>query len=145
MGELEELRELKDDIERREKAQAVIVENQAKRLEQVQCPAKCGPARASPIAQFCSTAEVHVGAVMPAEIYLCQRPTCSWPTDASDPSTLPPRCCSSASVRLQVETLYREEALNRKKIFNAMEDLKVRLLCDDPTLRLTLADMMPRA
>ena len=35
MGELEELRELKDDIERREKAQAVIVENQAKRLEQV--------------------------------------------------------------------------------------------------------------
>ena len=26
----------------------------------------------------------------------------------------------------QVEQLYREEALNRKKIFNAMEDLKVR-------------------
>ena len=31
----------------------------------------------------------------------------------------------------QVETLYREEALNRKKIFNAMEDLKVHWLCRD--------------
>ena len=41
MGELEELRELKDDIERREKAQAVIVENQAKRLEQVRLLSVC--------------------------------------------------------------------------------------------------------
>ena len=41
MGELEELRELKDDIERREKAQAVIVENQAKRLEQVRALMLC--------------------------------------------------------------------------------------------------------
>ena len=35
MGELEELREMKEDVERRERAQATVIESQAKRLEQV--------------------------------------------------------------------------------------------------------------
>ena len=56
--ELVELRELKEDVERRERAQAAVIESQTKRLE-------------------------------------------------------------------ECEGLYREEALQRKKIFNAMEDLKV--------------------
>ena len=34
--ELEELREMKADIERREKAQATVIENQAKRLEELE-------------------------------------------------------------------------------------------------------------
>ena len=36
------------------------------------------------------------------------------------------RVCKVCGMTMQVEQLYREEALNRKKIFNAMEDLKVR-------------------
>ena len=44
MGELEELREMKEDVERRERAQATVIESQAKRLEQV--PTACAaPAR----------------------------------------------------------------------------------------------------
>jgi hypothetical protein len=35
MLELEELRELKQDVERRERAQAAVIENQAKRLEEL--------------------------------------------------------------------------------------------------------------
>ena len=34
--ELEELREMKSDIERRERAQATVIENQAKRLEELE-------------------------------------------------------------------------------------------------------------
>ena len=34
--ELEELREMKADIQRREKAQATVIENQAKRLEELE-------------------------------------------------------------------------------------------------------------
>lgn len=34
--ELEELREMKADIERRERAQALVIENQAKRLEELE-------------------------------------------------------------------------------------------------------------
>lgn len=56
--ELDELRELRDDVERRERAQAVVIESQAKRLE-------------------------------------------------------------------ECEGLYKDEALQRKKIFNTMEDMKV--------------------
>ena len=37
-------------------------------------------------------------------------------------------CHRFSGAPAQVEQLYREEALNRKKIFNAMEDLKVRRL-----------------
>lgn len=59
LSELEELRELRADVERRERAQAVVIESQARRLE-------------------------------------------------------------------QAESLYRDEALQRKKIFNTMEDMKVR-------------------
>jgi hypothetical protein len=35
MAELEELRELKQDVERRERAQATVIENQARRLEEL--------------------------------------------------------------------------------------------------------------
>lgn len=35
-SELEELREMKADIERREKAQATVIEHQAKRLEELE-------------------------------------------------------------------------------------------------------------
>lgn len=59
--ELDELRELRDDVERRERAQAVVIESQAKRLE-------------------------------------------------------------------ECEGLYKDEALQRKKIFNTMEDMKVRIM-----------------
>jgi hypothetical protein len=58
-AELEELRELRSDVERREKAQAGVIENQARRLE-------------------------------------------------------------------ELEKLYKEEVLQRKRVFNAMEDMKVR-------------------
>ncbi len=57
MGELEELRELKGDVERREKGQAALIETQARRLD-------------------------------------------------------------------ELDRLYRDEALARKKTHNAMEDLK---------------------
>lgn len=62
--ELAELRELKSDVERREKAQADLIQNQAKRLD-------------------------------------------------------------------ELEKLYREESINRKKIYNAMEDMKgkIRVYC----------------
>ena len=62
--ELQELRELKSDVERREKAQADLIQNQAKRLE-------------------------------------------------------------------ELEKLYREENIQRKKIYNAMEDMKgkIRVYC----------------
>lgn len=50
--ELEELRELKADVERRERAQAAVIENQAKRLEELEVLYKvrrreprCGPLR----------------------------------------------------------------------------------------------------
>ena len=35
-SELEELREMKADIERRDKAQALLIENQAKRLDELE-------------------------------------------------------------------------------------------------------------
>jgi hypothetical protein len=35
-AELEELREMKEDVERRERAQAAVIENQAKRLEELE-------------------------------------------------------------------------------------------------------------
>ena len=35
-AELEDLRELKSDIERRERAQATVIENQAKRLDELE-------------------------------------------------------------------------------------------------------------
>ena len=35
-AELEELREMKSDVERREKAQAAVLERQAKRLEELE-------------------------------------------------------------------------------------------------------------
>jgi len=34
--ELEELREMKEDVERRERAQATVIENQAKRLDELE-------------------------------------------------------------------------------------------------------------
>ncbi len=35
-AELEELREMKEDVERRERAQATVIENQAKRLDELE-------------------------------------------------------------------------------------------------------------
>ncbi|CAK0740574.1 hypothetical protein CVIRNUC_001260 [Coccomyxa viridis] len=58
--ELEELREMKEDVERRERAQATVIENQAKRLD-------------------------------------------------------------------ELETLYKEECISRKKFFNMMEDMKGKI------------------
>ena len=40
--ELEELRELKGDVERRERAQALIIDNQAKRLDELDTLYKVG-------------------------------------------------------------------------------------------------------
>ena len=47
-AELEELREMKEDVERRERAQAAVIENQAKRLEELETlyKARRGPAHA---------------------------------------------------------------------------------------------------
>lgn len=41
--ELEELREMKSDVERREKAQAAVLERQAKRLEELETLYKVSP------------------------------------------------------------------------------------------------------
>lgn len=41
--ELEELREMKADVERREKAQAAVLERQAKRLEELETLYKVSP------------------------------------------------------------------------------------------------------
>jgi len=46
--ELEELREMKADIERREKSQATVIENQAKRLEELETLYKVTPSTPSP-------------------------------------------------------------------------------------------------
>lgn len=70
MVELEELRELKSDVERREKGQAALIETQARRLD-------------------------------------------------------------------ELDRLYRDEALARKKTHNAMEDLKVGPLPPSPPLSFT--------
>ncbi len=35
-NELDELREMKEDVERRERAQATVIENQAKRLDELE-------------------------------------------------------------------------------------------------------------
>lgn len=45
--ELEELREMKADIERRDKAQATVIENQAKRLDELEVLYKVIPHRIS--------------------------------------------------------------------------------------------------
>ena len=42
--ELEELREMKEDVERRERAQATVIENQAKRLDELETLYKVPPA-----------------------------------------------------------------------------------------------------
>lgn len=80
LSELEELREMRADVERRERAQAAVIESQAKRLE-------------------------------------------------------------------ECEGLYREETLQRKKIFNAMEDMKVRHSRQGPMRQPArqLAACVPRA
>lgn len=41
--ELEELREMKEDVERRERAQATVIENQAKRLDELETLYKARP------------------------------------------------------------------------------------------------------
>ena len=42
-AELEELREMKEDVERRERAQAALIDNQAKRLDELETLYKAGP------------------------------------------------------------------------------------------------------
>lgn len=49
--ELEELREMKSDVERREKAQAAVLERQAKRLEELETLYKVSPVVSLPIVQ----------------------------------------------------------------------------------------------
>ena len=45
--ELDELREMKEDVERRERAQATVIENQAKRLDELETLYKVRPASRS--------------------------------------------------------------------------------------------------
>lgn len=45
--ELEELREMKEDVERRERAQATVIENQAKRLDELETLYKVCTSRSS--------------------------------------------------------------------------------------------------
>ena len=56
--ELEELREMKEDVERRERAQATVIENQAKRLDELETLYKVCPTspqmRHAKTADYCS-------------------------------------------------------------------------------------------
>jgi hypothetical protein len=51
-AELEELRELKEDVERRERAQAAVIEHQAKRLDELETLYKVGR-EAAVLFRFC--------------------------------------------------------------------------------------------
>ena len=76
--ELEELREMKEDIVRRERAQAVIIDNQAKRLEELDLLYKVAAlpcaASAAREAEQCSQAPLQ-----PCQALLCSECTAKAP------------------------------------------------------------------